>query len=137
MTTCYCGGSYDLFHRGHVELLRAAAAMAERVVVAVNSDAFHTAYKGKPPVVAERDRLAVVLACRYVTHAFLMPDHSAQRRVIAAWEPTYILHGDDWTGESLLRQLNIDAAFLQQHGIQMVYVPYTPGVSTSLLRAEL
>ena len=40
MTTCYVGGSFDIFHRGHVELLRAAAAMAERVVVAVNSDAF-------------------------------------------------------------------------------------------------
>ena len=126
-----------MFHRGHVELLRAAAAMAERVVVAVNSDAFHVAYKGKPPVVGERDRLACVLACRYVHHAFLMPDHSAQRRVIAAWEPTYILHGDDWTGDGLLKQLGIDQAFLSRHHIQMVYAPYTPSVSSSELRREL
>lgn len=137
MVTAYLGGSFDLFHRGHVELLRAAAAMAERVVVAVNSDTFHESYRGKPPVVHERDRLAVVLACRHVTNAFIMPDHSAQRRIIAAWEPTFILHGDDWTGESLLKQLGIDQVFLHKHHIQMVYVPYTQGISSTALRAEL
>ncbi len=140
MTTIYLGGSFDLWHKGHVNLLQTAAGIAGqggRVVVAVNSDAFHKAYRGVDPIIGEWDRLKVVLACRYVTHAFLMPDHSTQRSTIALWKPDYIMHGDDWTGESLLKQLGIDGAFLDAHGIKMYYAPYTEGVSSRVIRGKL
>jgi cytidyltransferase-like protein len=133
------GGSFDCFHRGHVNLLRAAHDIAAggRVVVAVNADDFHAAYRHKPPVIGEADRLAVVLACRYVTHAFLMPNHAAQPSVIASWKPDYIVHGDDWMGDSLLVQLGIDEAFLHDHEILMYYAPYTKDISTTVIRDRL
>ena len=128
-----------MFHRGHVNLLRAAHDIAAggRVVVAVNADQFHHAYRGKPPVIGEQDRLAVVLGCRYVTHAFLMPNHAAQRGIIEAWKPDYIVHGDDWTGDSLLAQLGIDEAFLHDHEILMYYAPYTKDISSRGVRDRL
>lgn len=108
-----------------------------RVIAAVNADAFHEAYRHKPPVIGERDRLAVVLACRYVTHAFLVADHASQPDLIEAWKPDYIVHGDDWMGESLLSQLGIDEAFLHAHEILMYYAPYTKDVSSRVIRDRL
>lgn len=140
MTTCYVGGSFDVFHAGHVNLLRAASKLAGRdgrVIVAVNSDAFHRAYRNADPHVGEKDRLAVVLACRYVTHAFVMPDAEHQRGIIHAWLPDYIVHSDQWMGDSLLKQLSIDQAFLDEHGIKMYYPPHTPGISSTMIRAML
>jgi len=133
---CYVGGSFDLFHRGHVEVLRQASRFG-KIIAAVNADAFHQFYRGRPPIVSEQDRLAVVMACRYVSHAFLVPSHDKQRDIIKAWSPTYIIHGDDWTGDSLLAQLGIDQAFLDEYAIEMRYVPYTKGISSSAIRERL
>ena len=136
MPKCYVGGSFDLFHRGHVEILRQAARFGN-VIAAVNSDAFHQSYRGRPPIVGEWDRLAVVMGCRYVSHAFIVPAHDRQRDIIRAWRPAYIVHGDDWTGDSLLAQLGIDPAFLEEMGITMRYVPYTTGISSSTIRTRI
>ena len=111
MPKCYVGGSFECFHRGHVNILRHASRFG-KVICAVNSDAFHESYRGVKPIVSEEDRLAVILACRYVSHAFIVPSHDKQREIIRAWKPTYIFHGDDWTGEGLLKQLGIDQPFL-------------------------
>lgn len=136
----YVGGSFDLFHAGHVAFLRECKQYGE-VIVAVNSDAFHESYRGKPPVVSERNRLEVVLGCRYVDRAFIVADHASQPLIIAATAPTHIVHGDDWVGESLLRQLGIDRAFLYEHGIQMMYLerpkPVPAGRSSTSIREQL
>lgn len=136
MPKSYCGGSFDLFHKGHVNILRYASRFG-KVIAAVNSDAFHQAYRGRPPIIPEADRLAVVLACRYVTHAFIVPSHDKQRDIIRAWKPTYIFHGDDWMGDSLLAQLGIDQQFLTENEIEMRYVPYTRDVSSSVIRERI
>lgn len=132
---CYVGGSFDLFHVGHVNLLRRAAAYGP-VTAAVNSDVFHHQYRHRLPVIGEEDRLAVVRACRYVTAAFVVPDREVQPGLILSVAPAYIVHGDDWVGESLLRQLAISQRFLDDHGISMLYLPYTPGVSSTMIRQQ-
>ena len=137
MTTIYVGGSFDLFHVGHVRLLQAASEIADKVVVAVNSDAFFESYKGFSPTIPEHQRLEIVLSCRYVTYAFLMHRHEDQRRTIRSVKPTYILHGDDWTGDSLLEQLGIDHEFLRANHIEMKYVPYTSEISSSEIRKRI
>jgi glycerol-3-phosphate cytidylyltransferase len=135
-TSIYVGGTFDCFHAGHVNLLRRAREIADYVIVALNSDAFTTSYKGKP-VMNELERLQVVRACRYVDLAFVMESHAMQRVYMEMLRPDFILHGDDWTGDSLVRQLGIDEAFLQEHGIRMKYVPYTQGVSTSDVKRRI
>jgi len=137
MTSIYVGGSFDLFHPGHIRLFKAAKEAADVVIAAVNSDEFFLSYKGFSPTVEESYRLETVQACRYVDFAFIMPSHEHQATTLASLRPTYILHGDDWTGDSLLRQLGITQEFLRQHDIQMMYVPYTPGISSSTLRTRL
>ena len=139
MNVLYVGGSFDLFHAGHVELLREARLMTapSTTWVAVNSDRFHEAYRGKPPVMSERDRLAVILACRYVDHAFIMQCHESQRGTIANIKPSHIVHGNDWMGDGLLNQLGIDQAFLDELGIRMLYIDRTTGLSTTGVKARV
>ncbi|HEX9266475.1 MAG TPA: adenylyltransferase/cytidyltransferase family protein, partial [Candidatus Limnocylindria bacterium] len=60
------GGTFDLFHLGHVNLLRNAKKHADIVVVALNTDEFNEQYKGKRPVMTLAERRAVLEACRYV-----------------------------------------------------------------------
>jgi glycerol-3-phosphate cytidylyltransferase len=135
-TRIYVGGTFDCFHAGHVNLLRRAGELADAVIVALNSDAFAESYKGRP-VMSEVERFQVVRACRHVDLCFLVESHALQRRYLEILRPDFILHGDDWTGDSLVRQLGIDQAFLSEHNIAMKYVPYTQGVSTTDIKRRI
>lgn len=77
------------------------------------------------------ERLAVVQACRYVHWAFLNEGDEDSTVSINKWLPRYIAHGDDWTGPDLMRQLNVTDDFLAGIGCEMLYVPYTAGVSST------
>jgi glycerol-3-phosphate cytidylyltransferase len=78
----------------------------------------------------EQDRLSVVAACRYVDHAEISNTYSI-RDVIVRHGVTAVVHGDDWEVESYKRQICCDDAFLQEHGVELVLLPYTEGISTS------
>lgn len=122
-------GVFDLFHSGHVNLLRRSRELGDRLVVVVNGDALTSSYK-RAPVMSEEDRLAVISACRYVDEAEISNDYSV-RDVIVRHGVTAIVHGDDWPVDSYKQQIRCDDAFLHEHGVELVLVPYTPGISTS------
>jgi cytidyltransferase-like protein len=122
-------GVFDLFHAGHVNMLRAARELGDRMVVIVNGDRLTSSYK-RPPIMNEDDRLAVLQACRYVDHAEISNDYSVRDPVLRHGI-TKIVHGDDWEIESYKKQIRCDDAFLSEHGVELVLVPYTPGISTS------
>jgi glycerol-3-phosphate cytidylyltransferase len=125
---------FDLFHMGHVNMLRAARALGDRLVVVVNGDQLTSSYK-RPPIMNEEGRLAVVQACRFVDQAEISNDYCI-RAAVLRHSVTKIVHGDDWEMESYKAQIRCDDAFLEEHGVELVLVPYTPGVSTSdIIRA--
>jgi cytidyltransferase-like protein len=62
----YTGGTFDLFHKGHVNLLQWCRSIGEEVVVSLNTDEFIYSYKGKNPIVSFEERKEVLLACKYV-----------------------------------------------------------------------
>ena len=127
-------GVFDMFHAGHVKLLKRARALGDRLVVVVNGDGLTTAYKRRP-VMSEQDRLELVSACRYVDAAEISNDFSV-RTAILRHGVTKIVHGDDWSVESYKRQIRCDDAFLAATGVELVMLPYTAGVSTSdIIRA--
>jgi cytidyltransferase-like protein len=124
-------GVFDLFHRGHVEMLQRAKALGERLDVVVNGDGFTARYKRRP-VISEEDRLAVVRACRHVDHAELA--HGADARpFIERFRSDLIVHGDDWAHDSYLRQICVTEAYLRSRGVRVVYTPYYPAESTSAI----
>lgn len=124
-------GVFDLFHRGHLELLRSARSFGDRLVVVVNGDAFTTQYKRKP-IYSEEDRHAIVSALREVDIA-LVSNSADARPVIELHAIDVIVHGDDWDHQSYLKQICVDEEYLRRHAVEMKYVPYYPGISTSAI----
>ena len=129
--TVYVIGVFDLFHRGHLAFLERARACGDRLVVAINGDDMVTSYKRRP-IQSEEDRLAIVQALRCVDHAFVIRDYD-NRLAMLEHDVDVVVHGDDWAADSYMEQIRVTPRFLERHGIELLFVPYTSGVSTSAL----
>jgi len=132
----YTGGTFDLFHAGHVELLRRCAEFGE-VTVALNTDEFIEFYKGKKPVISYADREAVLLACRYVSRVIPNLGGSDSRVSIDLVNPNLIVIGSDWAVRDYHKQMGFDQAWLDERGIGLCYVPYTPGISSTAIKNRM
>lgn len=137
MTRAYIGGTFDLFHIGHVFLLSRAKSEFDEVVVALNTDEFTEKYKGERPIMDLSERAAVLAACRYVDKVEVNDGGEDSTVAILRVAPTHIIHGDDWMGESLKKQMGLTDAFLVGNGIELVYFPYTKRASTADIRERV
>jgi glycerol-3-phosphate cytidylyltransferase len=126
MTTVITYGTFDLFHLGHVRLLRRLSELGERLIVGVSTDEFN-ALKGKRSVMSFEQRVEILLSCRYVDK--VIPEQTwEQKRPDILREGADILGmGDDWVGKF---DEFLDVA-------RVVYLPRTDGISTTLLREEI
>jgi glycerol-3-phosphate cytidylyltransferase len=131
----YTGGTFDLFHSGHVNLLRRCARMG-RVVVALNTDEFIEEYKGKRPVCSYEERAIVLRACRYVDEVVANTGGADSRPTIEAVAPDIIAIGTDWARKDYYKQMMFDQDWLDERGIALIYIPYTSGISTTNLKAR-
>lgn len=128
----YLGGTFDCLHRGHLALFAAARKIAHEVVVSVNRDEFATRYKRRP-LMPLADRLAVLQACREVDRVLVNEGDENSRAAILRSQADCIVHGSDWTGDGLLRQMGLTLPWLEEHGLQLVILPYTEWTSTTAL----
>lgn len=101
--------------------------------MAVNTDEFVEAYKGHPPVFTYSERRDLIQAMGYEVVA----NPSAGRETIAMVEPDVIAIGSDWARRDYYAQIDVTQDFLDSRGISMVYVPYTPNISTSDIVARV
>ena len=131
----YVIGVFDLFHIGHVELLKRAKRLGDKLIVAVNGDELVASYKRKP-IFSETDRLAIVKACRYVDDAFIIRDYD-NKEMIDKYHINIIAHGDDWTGESYMQQIRLTPKFIAERQIEFAFLPYSKGISTSEIIEKL
>jgi glycerol-3-phosphate cytidylyltransferase len=129
MRTIYVIGVFDLFHTGHVELLRRSRELGNKLIVAINGDDMVTSYKRRP-YLSEEDRLAVVKACKYVDEAFIIRDYD-NKEYLKKYNIDVIVHGDDWDADGYMEQIRVTKDFLDENGIALEFLPYTPGISTS------
>lgn len=131
-------GTFDLFHAGHVNLLRRCRDAGSPVVVGLNTDAFVERYKGRAPVIGYADRAAVLGACRYVDE--VVPNGQSAGSawdVIGAIRPSVIVVGDDWADRNYLAQLGIEPRDLDDIGCRVLFVPYTQGISSRAIRRTI
>ena len=135
-TIAYIGGTFDILHPGHLNLLEKAYNDFDMVIVALNTDEFCEQYKRKPLMTYD-ERRQCLLACRYVTGVVKNTGGCDSKPSIKRVMPTHIIHGDDWTGEAYMKQLGIDKDFLKKHNIKQKYYPYTKSISTTDLLKRL
>lgn len=129
----YLPGAFDLFHIGHLNIIRLATKRCVTLIVGVVRDERLREIKGLAPVIPHADRLEIVSSLRVVRRAVL--EHPDGK--VAQWHeaPFDVLYkGDDWRGTVAGNRLEQIVASV---GARVEYLPYTPGVSTSRLRMEL
>lgn len=132
----YTGGTFDLFHSGHVELLRRCAEFGS-VTVALNTDEFIEQYKGRKPVMNYEEREAVLLGCRWVDNVMPNLGGADSRITLDVAQPDLIVIGSDWAVRDYHTQMGFDQAWLDSRGIGLCYVPYSKGISTTLIKSRL
>lgn len=140
MSIIYTGGTFDLFHSGHVNLLKRCKELAGQlgiVVVSLNTDEFIQQYKGKPPVCNTEERTAVLEACRYVDEVVLNVGGADSKIAIEIVKPDYIVIGSDWAKKDYYAQMGFSQDWLDERGIGLVYVPYTQTISTTKLKGRM
>jgi len=129
----YAAGAFDLFHIGHLNLLRLAKSQCDYLIAGVVSDELCQLRKGRRPIVPLAERLEIVRQVSYVDQAVAetVPDK------IAAWENlkfNVFFKGDDWRGTP--HGVRLEQAF-GSVGVEVVYFPYTVHTSSSALRLAL
>jgi len=136
----YTGGTFDLLHSAHIRFLKACRRLAGqdgRVVVALNSDAFIEAYKGSLPIMSFDERKELLLGCRYVDAVVANIGGADSKPSIEQVMPDYVVVGDDWARKDYYAQMQFTREWLDQMNIQLVYVPYTPGISTTDIKKRV
>ena len=126
----YVPGAWDMFHIGHLNILKRARQHADWLIVGVVSDEALLAMKGKTPVITLDERMAIVEALRLVDEVVV--DFSINK--LEVWQSVHfdvLFKGSDWKGTARGDQLEADMASV---GVKVHYFPYTVHTSSTLLR---
>lgn len=129
----YTTGVFDLFHIGHLNILKQAREQCDFLIVGVSTDELVEQYKNKRPVICYQERMEIVKAIRYVDR--VVPQTSRDK--LAAWKEhrfDKMFVGDDWKGTPLW--LELEEKF-RPLGVEIVYFPYTQGTSSTFLKQTL
>ena len=119
-------GTFDMFHEGHLELLKRAKGYGDKLIVAVSTDDFNKK-KGKKTIIPYKQRAKIVEAIQYVDQ--VIPENSWEQKVedIIKYEVDLFIMGDDWRGKF---------DFLKEY-CGVLYLPRTSGISSTELKNTL
>jgi glycerol-3-phosphate cytidylyltransferase len=129
----YTTGVFDMFHVGHLNILKRAKEQCDYLIVGVTTDELCQSYKKKMPIIPYEERKAIVEAIKYVDKVVPQED----RDKFAAWQRigfNKMFVGDDWKGKPLFVEVE---RRLGEYGVEVVYFPYTKGTSSSILREKV
>ena len=132
MVIGYTAGVFDLFHIGHLNLLRNAKGMCDKLIVGVSTDDL-VRYKGKVPVIPFADRMEIVRNIRCVD-AVVPQENMDKLSMCKKLKASILFVGDDWYQTP--KWENYEKQF-QENNIAIVYFPYTKGVSSTQISKAL
>jgi len=128
----YTSGVYDLFHIGHLNLLKNAKGMCNKLIVGVTTDDL-SLYKGKKPLIPFEDRIEIVRSIKYVDAA--VPQETMDKAQMCKKVKASVLFvGDDWYDTPKWDAIEQE---LGEIGIKVVYFPYTKGISSTIISNAL
>ena len=133
MRVGYTTGVFDLFHIGHLNIIKRARENCDFLIVGVSTDEFVLEYKGYKPVVPYGERFEIIESLRYVDRVV----EQREMDKLNAWQRLRFnvhFHGSDWKDTVEYRRL--DEKF-REVGVEQVFFPYTPGTSTTELKSRI
>ena len=122
----YTSGVFDLFHIGHLNLLKNAKGMCDKLIVGVTTDDL-SLYKGKKPLIPFEDRFEIVRSIKYVD-AVVPQETMDKAEMCKKLKASVLFVGDDWYMTSKWEKIEQELGTL---GVRVVYFPYTKGVSST------
>jgi glycerol-3-phosphate cytidylyltransferase len=128
----YTTGVYDLFHVGHLRLLKKAKSVCNKLIVGVSTDEL-VSYKHKKSVISFEERIEIVSSIKFVDQVIAQTSMDKFK----AWEKLkfdVMLVGDDWRGTS---KWNAYEEHFKKNGVKIIYFPYTKGTSSTLINEIL
>lgn len=129
----YTTGVFDMFHIGHLNILRRAKEQCDYLIVGVSTDELVQEYKHRKPIVCYEQRVEIVKAIRYVDQ--VVTQESMNK--LEAWEKLHfdiLFHGADWKGSTMYDKIVSD---LEKVGVEVVFLPHTDGISSTILREKI
>lgn len=129
----YTTGVFDMFHIGHLNILKRAKEQCDYLIVGVTTDELCRKRKNKTPIINERDRMAIVSAIRYVDK--VVPQSDMEKiRPVREMGADAVFVGSDWKGTDAW--MNYEKQFAEV-GCTVVYLDHTDGISSTMLRERL
>lgn len=126
----YTTGVYDMFHIGHLNLLRRAKEQCEYLIVGVSTDECVESYKHKRPIIPYEQRAAIVSAIKYVDE--VVPQATMDKiEFLKNRHFDVMFHGDEWKGSELYDHYELE---FEKYGAKIEYLSHTDGISSSILR---
>lgn len=129
----YTTGVYDMFHIGHLNILRRAKEQCETLIVGVTTDELCYKRKHKYPIINETDRMAIVKAIRYVDQVVPQADMD-KIQAVKEMGVDVVFVGSDWKGTDAWNQYEKE---FTKVGCTVVYLDHTDGISSSILREKI
>ena len=129
MVIGYTTGVFDMFHIGHLNIIRASREKCDYLIVGVSTDELVKKEKNKTPVIPFEERIEIVSSLKYVDQ--VVPQINKNK--LAAWEKYHfnrMFVGDDWKGTSAWNHYEIQ---FQPLGVEIIYLPHTDGISSTKL----
>ena len=129
----YTTGVFDMFHIGHLNILRRAKEQCDYLIVGVSTDELVRHDKNKTPIIPFNDRCEIVSAIKYVDK--VVPQFDKNK--VAAWKREHfnkMFVGSDWKGTETW--IHFEEEFLPL-GVEIIYLDHTDGISSTLLREKI
>lgn len=126
----YTTGVFDMFHIGHLNIIKRAKEQCDFLIVGVSVDELVMEYKNKTPVIPYEQRAEIIKSLKYVDK--VVPQYTMNK--MDAWHELHfdaLFHGDDWKNTDTYKKIEEN---LISVGVDLVYLPYTKNISSTIIR---
>ncbi|WP_313630827.1 adenylyltransferase/cytidyltransferase family protein [Enterococcus devriesei] len=129
----FTAGTFDMFHVGHLNLIKKAKENCDYLIVGVNSKKLVESYKKKSPLIPEEDRLEIVRAIKYVDEVHMM-DSLDKVKAYKLYGFSTVFIGDDYKDSPRYKKTEQN---LKEYNVNIEYLPYTEKVSSTILSKKI
>ena len=132
----YTSGVYDMFHIGHLNVIKRAKELCDYLIVGVSTDEVVIKNKNKTPIIPFEERAAIVSAIKYVDQVVPQERYDIEGKIetVKKYGVNVMFVGSDWEGTEKWKKIEEELA---KYNCKVIYLPHTDGISSTILREKI